>query len=249
MSRCRRVRGLLGPYLYGEVSSAERALVEKHLGQCQVCRREFESGRVTVGALAEGLFAPDEQVRRRLEARVAAALAPSRPELARTGRPWGRVAVALAAGLLLCCGLVAWSHRGTTPRVVVAPPQVSGEVAALPGPPAPPLSQSATAPPPALGKDIIVSRQGPRSAAMPRVRQKPAFRPSSPAPATAAPCVCVAPQMPSEGSRAPAEASPPPIPANDACVAALPVALEDNDARLVELPTGSSEGQPGGVPR
>ncbi len=38
---CREIRQLLGVYVVGAIDPAERALVDEHLGQCQLCRDEL----------------------------------------------------------------------------------------------------------------------------------------------------------------------------------------------------------------
>lgn len=50
-NQCRKVQGLLSPYIDGQIGSSERDRVESHLEECQVCRREFDSLRATVNLL------------------------------------------------------------------------------------------------------------------------------------------------------------------------------------------------------
>jgi len=50
-NQCRKVQGLLSPYIDGQISSAEKDRVESHLEECQVCHRELESLRATVNLL------------------------------------------------------------------------------------------------------------------------------------------------------------------------------------------------------
>ena len=50
-NQCHKVQGLLSPYIDGQIDSSERARVESHLDECQVCCRELESLRATVNLL------------------------------------------------------------------------------------------------------------------------------------------------------------------------------------------------------
>ena len=38
---CREIRQLLGVYVVGAIDPAERAIVDEHLGECQLCRDEL----------------------------------------------------------------------------------------------------------------------------------------------------------------------------------------------------------------
>ena len=50
-SECQELRGMLSPYIDGELSSLEKTRVERHIEKCDACRRELESLRATVGLL------------------------------------------------------------------------------------------------------------------------------------------------------------------------------------------------------
>ena len=50
-NQCHKVQGLLSPYIDGQIGSSERDMVESHLEECQVCRRELDSLRATVNLL------------------------------------------------------------------------------------------------------------------------------------------------------------------------------------------------------
>jgi anti-sigma factor RsiW len=50
-SECRQLRGMLSPYIDGELSSLEKTRVERHVEACDACRHELESLRATVGLL------------------------------------------------------------------------------------------------------------------------------------------------------------------------------------------------------
>ena len=47
-SECRKVKGMLSPYIDHQLTSSEQGLVEAHLERCQACRRELESLRAVV---------------------------------------------------------------------------------------------------------------------------------------------------------------------------------------------------------
>ena len=48
---CVAVAELLSPYLDGQVTAAEKALVQEHLGRCEGCAQELDSLRFTIGLL------------------------------------------------------------------------------------------------------------------------------------------------------------------------------------------------------
>jgi len=50
-SDCHKIRGMLSPYIDGELSPADSERVESHVEMCDACRRELESLRETVGLL------------------------------------------------------------------------------------------------------------------------------------------------------------------------------------------------------
>ena len=49
---CEQARQRLGSYLYNEMDAAERRRMEAHMNHCQGCRRELETERRFVAALA-----------------------------------------------------------------------------------------------------------------------------------------------------------------------------------------------------
>jgi len=47
-SECRKVKGMLSPYIDHQLTSSEQGLVDAHIEQCQACRMELESLRAVV---------------------------------------------------------------------------------------------------------------------------------------------------------------------------------------------------------
>ncbi|MBE0415610.1 MAG: zf-HC2 domain-containing protein [Dehalococcoidia bacterium] len=50
-SECQRLKGMLSPYIDGQLSPSERERIEGHIEQCDACRRELESLRATANLL------------------------------------------------------------------------------------------------------------------------------------------------------------------------------------------------------
>jgi anti-sigma factor RsiW len=50
-SECQKLKGVLSPYIDGQLSPSERERTERHLKGCEACRRELESLRATVNLL------------------------------------------------------------------------------------------------------------------------------------------------------------------------------------------------------
>lgn len=89
-SECQQLRGMLSPYIDGELSSPEKARVERHIEGCGACRRELEMLRVTVGLLQR---APVVAAPRSF---TIAATAPRRRPVA-----WGALRAATAVAVLV----------------------------------------------------------------------------------------------------------------------------------------------------
>ena len=102
---CKQTRELLAAYLDGELSSAEKAGVERHLAECRECRLELESLREAQKAIRSALIAGAssqeppklawEQLKPSLEV-----YRPSMLFLFRQ-RKWRIVATVIAAALLI----------------------------------------------------------------------------------------------------------------------------------------------------
>lgn len=60
--RCEYARERLGGYLYGEIHAPERRRLEAHLASCPGCRRELETERRFVSALARKMRGISEDV-------------------------------------------------------------------------------------------------------------------------------------------------------------------------------------------
>jgi len=89
-SECQQLRGMLSPYIDGELSSPEKARVERHIEGCDACRRELEMLRGTVGLLQR---APVVAAPRSF---TIAATAPRRRPVA-----WGALRAATAVAVLV----------------------------------------------------------------------------------------------------------------------------------------------------
>lgn len=108
MGDCRRIRHLIGSYVYDELDAAERAIVDAHLRQCQRCRDEFAETRELIRAIPSDLLeAPaqaEERVLRAVQHRLASRA--RRPQLQSRGR-WVLVgATAVAMGTLIASQLL-----------------------------------------------------------------------------------------------------------------------------------------------
>jgi anti-sigma factor RsiW len=89
-SECQQLRGMLSPYIDGELSSSEKISVERHIEECDACRRELESLRATVGLLRRvPMVAPRRSF-------TIAARAPRRHPVA-----WGALRAATAVAVLV----------------------------------------------------------------------------------------------------------------------------------------------------
>ncbi len=71
---CRKVKNLLGPYLYGDLEPSERDSVEDHLPTCEECQSNLEALRATVRRIPGDLFLPGEQTHNRVMAQCRDAL-------------------------------------------------------------------------------------------------------------------------------------------------------------------------------
>lgn len=59
---CEQTRKRLGGYLYDEINAPERRRLEAHLASCAGCRRELETERRFVSALARKMRGISEDV-------------------------------------------------------------------------------------------------------------------------------------------------------------------------------------------
>ena len=152
IGRHRMLRTLLSSYIDGEVSAPEATRLEKHLSECEECRRELETLTATVHLLRE---LPELEPPRSFAPESVAAP----PEVAR-GYVWvPRLATSLAAGLLVVLllgdvsGVLNQSDKAVT--ATAALDSAAADVPAAAPTPAPAMA-AAAAPPPGQPKEEVV---------------------------------------------------------------------------------------------
>jgi hypothetical protein len=135
MKTCRRVKDLLGPYLYGEASAAEKTLVESHVATCDACRSELESCAGTLQRLPAELFPAEARLRERVQAglRTARPLRRERVAGPRYALP-RRVLFGVALALLLGIAAV-WLHYSPAGLRAFSRPYSGLVIAWVPVPP------------------------------------------------------------------------------------------------------------------
>lgn len=113
-SEHQRIEEMLSAYIDGELSPKERARVERHLAQCEVCARNLRTLRQTVGLLRQ---LPTVPAPRSFVLRPA-------PRPVRAGRAYTylRAATALAAALLIVALAGDFALTGLAPARKAAPP-------------------------------------------------------------------------------------------------------------------------------
>lgn len=163
-------RHLLSSYIDGEVSDSERRRVERHLSECEECRRELESLRLTVSALRQ---LPEIQATRSFAIS-------ERPESAMGGAGWVLgVRLAASAAAVVLVGLILADVTG-----LVVQSDLSGLAGRLEmAQSEPPLQPAAAAP--AAPAAAPTMAPAPAPAMAPAAPQQPAA-PAAPAPAAAA---------------------------------------------------------------
>jgi anti-sigma factor RsiW len=127
---CREIRQLLGVYVVGAIDPAERALVDEHLGQCQLCRDEL-AGLAGLPAMMSRVPVADVEWLDTAVTELPALQEPSEEMLASLVRQVSvkrrsrlrRSMVAVAAAAVIAAGGAAATVQLT------APPSVSSEVA------------------------------------------------------------------------------------------------------------------------
>lgn len=112
---CREIRQLLGVYVVGAIDPAERALVDEHLGQCQLCRDEL-AGLAGLPAMLSRVPAADVEWLDAAITDLPALQEPSDELLAsllrkvsvrRRSRMWRSVAAVAAAAVIAAGGAAA----------------------------------------------------------------------------------------------------------------------------------------------
>ncbi len=119
MAKCRRIGDLIGPYVYDELSEAERRSVESHLRGCERCRAEADAVRELVARLPTALSDAPLGAEQRVLRGVQQHLAARRPALRGALRPVLLAAAALAVGVWIGSRL-----PRTGPAPAPAPPRV-----------------------------------------------------------------------------------------------------------------------------
>ena len=146
MRDCRRIRHLIGSYVYNDLAAAERAIVAAHLRQCQRCRDEFTSTRELIRGIPADLLEPPAQAEERVLSSLTAQ-AMSRARVAR--RVWAPVWLALAGVALLVLGIWIGYELRHSPLSTYSrgmPIAAAPEDAATPAAPAP-TTEPPAAPP------------------------------------------------------------------------------------------------------
>ena len=217
-----KMRELLSSYIDGEVSDSERRRVERHLAECEECRQELESLRLTVSALRQ---LPEIQASRSFAVSEI-------PDPVMGGEGWVlgvRLAASAAAivlvGIILAdvTGLAVQSDlSGLAGRFEMADSEpIPRPAAPAPAPAAPaPAPTAAPAPAPAMAPAAPQQPADPAPAAAPAApaaapvqevqvqaaAPPPTNVPAAPAPAPAPTAVPAAMEMKSEPEPTPAEA-------------------------------------------
>lgn len=139
---CREIRQLLGVYVVGAIDPAERAIVDEHLGNCQLCRDEL-AGLAGLPAMLSRIPAGDVEWLDMAAAELPEMQEPSELLLAsllrkvsvkRRSRMWRGVA-AVAAAAVVAAGGTATAVQLTRPPAASNSPEVAsasnGHVAAI----------------------------------------------------------------------------------------------------------------------
>jgi hypothetical protein len=132
---CREIRQLLGVYVVGAIDPAERALVDEHLGECQLCRDEL-AGLAGLPAMMSRVPVADVEWLDTAVTELPALQEPSEEMLASLLRQVSvkrrsrlrRSMVAVAAAAVIAAGGAAATMQLT------GPPAVTGDVAHAAGP-------------------------------------------------------------------------------------------------------------------
>jgi anti-sigma factor RsiW len=182
---------LIGPYLYGDLSEADRRRMEAHLRECEACRTEVAALQALVTqlptTLAEVPAGAETRVLRQVEARLAA----ERPRPRGPLRSLAFAGAALAVGVWIGYQLPRTGPPPARPALVEAQSRGTDRPAAPVKPVLPPTSPprggaNRPLPPP-------VSTSRPRQASPPRpaarARRRPQAAPTPDQMASAAPDV------------------------------------------------------------
>jgi len=102
--KCRQVRDLMGPYLYGDLDAAGMKEVRLHVRECKECREDLAGRGAVVSSLGDAVPELTDQERMRIEWAVKGAV---RAETIAASQPFFRPVHAFALVALLVLGLVA----------------------------------------------------------------------------------------------------------------------------------------------
>jgi hypothetical protein len=207
-----QVAELLSAYIDGEVTAAERGLVEAHLASCDVCGRDLATLRQTVALLRQlpQVAAPRPFTLRESDVRP---LRPTRPIPIRWQSGWLRGAVA-AAAMLLCVAMAGGALL--LERGMLGAPAEPSHVALQ----APAATQAAGAAPGARGE---AEKQAENSVPAPTVPAQP--QREAAAEATAPQAATAAPAAKALKAETPPEPTPSPSAAAAAALAEPPAPL------------------------
>jgi anti-sigma factor RsiW len=112
-ARCKRLEPLLGPWMDGELSGTEALEVERHLSECDSCRRLLAEDRAVWALLDRSSFSAAEEL---AEGRKFLAAVESR---LRAGRARRRSAILAAAALLLLALGFFWFLRSREDQAII----------------------------------------------------------------------------------------------------------------------------------
>lgn len=197
-----RLRELLSSYIDDEVSDSERRLIETHLSECEECRQELESLRLTVSALRQ---LPEIQATRSFALSV-------EPKPMRSSPGWALgVRLAASAAAVVLVGLILADVTGLIVQSDLA--EFEGE---------PEMAEPAAPAQPAAAAPAMAPAAAPAAAPAPRQPAAPA--PAAPAPAAAPAAPAAAPvQAMQAQAAAPAPTQAPAAPAPAAAPTVVPV--------------------------
>src|SRR4051812_41000844 len=119
MPSCREFDALVTPYIDGEATTAERALVESHLAACPPCRHRAAAESAARETLRERLCRPCAPDQLRARCRAAAALQKGSGWLSRTHFTFRTLSVA-AALVLITGGVLLYGLTRFSPAVLAA---------------------------------------------------------------------------------------------------------------------------------
>jgi len=135
VTSCRRIRNLIGPYLYGDLDSRERDWVEAHLRACARCRAEVAGAQKMLARTPETLLRPSAEARERITEAVAMRMAEEPAGELLPRRPaWGAPRLALAGAATLIVGIWIGHQLPQRPVAGHAGPARTAAISTAPSP-------------------------------------------------------------------------------------------------------------------